>query len=272
MTSRIRHICEKARVRRRLALMRTSNETLRCLERLHARAWPAAETMPVDGWLWRWSGGGSQRANSVSTIDFIGNDMVAALDFVESRYRARNSPSQLHTFDLTQPSDLPALLTARGYGAGETTLTMLAVAPMAGTPPAPAANVTITDDLTAEWLDVYLEAITTNRRAVNQQILGRVPDPRAFFSIRSGGRIISTALCVVNGPYAVAECVATREDARGCRGADLAMRSLMVWAASLGAHTVALQVVANNHSALTLYRRLGFFTVATNRFWVKRWS
>lgn len=92
--------------------MHTSNETLCRLERLHVRAWPATEPARIDGWLWRWSGDGSQRANSVSTIDFIGNDVSGALDRVEARYRAKDSPSQLHTYDLSQPAGLPELLTA----------------------------------------------------------------------------------------------------------------------------------------------------------------
>jgi ribosomal protein S18 acetylase RimI-like enzyme len=252
--------------------MQTSNETLRRLERLHVRAWPASETERIDGWLWRWSGGGSQRANSVSTIDFTGNDMAAALDRVEARYRAKASSAQLHTFDLTQPSGLPALLVARGYRAGETTLTMLATTMMAIGASATAApgDVAVTADPTPEWLAVYLGAITDSRRAVNQQILRRIPDPRAFFSVRRGGSVISTALCVVDGANAVAECVATREAARGQRGAELAMRALMAWAASLGAHTVALQVVELNQPALALYQRLGFRQVATDRFWLKR--
>jgi len=252
--------------------MHTCNETLRRLERLHVRAWPAAETERIDGWLWRWSGGGSQRANSVSTIDFIGNDMVAALDRVEARYRGKSSPIQLQTFELTRPAGLAAMLTERGYGAGETTLTMLATAPPGMIPPsvapsgAPALHVTVTGDPVAEWLDVYLEAITESRRVVNQRILRRIPDPRAFFAVRRGTQVISTALGVADGGHAVAECVATRADQRGLGGAGLAM----AWAASLGAHTVGLQVVADNQPAIALYRRLGFEAVGANRFWVRR--
>jgi len=132
-----------------------------------------------------------------------------------------------------------------------------------------APGVTFAADPAAEWRDVYMRAITPSRRVVNRQILWRIPDPRAFISVRRGGRVISTALAVVDGGHAVAECVATREDARGQRGADTAMRALMYWAASLGAHTVGLQVVARNRPAIALYQRLGFEAVCANRFWVK---
>jgi ribosomal protein S18 acetylase RimI-like enzyme len=249
--------------------MLTSNETLRRLERLHVRAWPASETALIDGWLWRWSGGGSQRANSVSTIDFTGTNVAETPDRVEARYRARHCPMQLHTFELSQPDGLSALLTARGYGMGETTLTMVATTPTSCQQSAPTGEVGVSNDPDTEWMDLYMGEITASRRAVNRQILRRIPDPRAFFSVRSGGRLISIALGVVNGGHAVAECVATREDARGRRGADTAMRALMAWAASLGAHTVGLQVLEQNPPAIALYRRLGFQVACTNRFWVK---
>ena len=68
--------------------MQIAADDLRRIERLHVRAWPAFETANIDGWLWRYSGGGSQRANAVSTIDFTGAEVEHAVDEVESRYHA----------------------------------------------------------------------------------------------------------------------------------------------------------------------------------------
>ena len=81
--------------------MKIADDDIRRIERLCVRAWPAFETADIHGWLWRLSGGGSQRANSVSTVDFAGGDPATALDAVEARYRARNAPVWIHTYDLS---------------------------------------------------------------------------------------------------------------------------------------------------------------------------
>src|SRR6202000_1774300 len=90
----------------------------------HVLAWPALRAHQIDGWLWRSSGGGSQRANSVSTIDFTGNDPEAAIDTVENHYRALGAPARFHTYDETEPRDLPDRLRQRGYRETEATITM----------------------------------------------------------------------------------------------------------------------------------------------------
>jgi len=90
--------------------MQITADDLRRVERLHVRAWPALETAIIHGWLWRYSGGGSQRANSVSTVDFAGGDPADALDEVEARYRARNATVRIHTYDLSTPAGIADLL------------------------------------------------------------------------------------------------------------------------------------------------------------------
>jgi GNAT superfamily N-acetyltransferase len=235
------------------------------IERLHVRAWPALETANINGWLWRFSGGGSKRANSVSTVDFSGSDPAVALDEVEARYRARNVTAQVHTYDLSSPAGLTDLLQGRGYGITETTLTM---AKAVGAPN-PSVDVEVAAVPSAEWREVYLGAISESRRRINAQILNAVPRPCAYFSCRRDGQVVSTGLCVIDGDFGVVECMATRAEARRQGGADAVLRSLEAWAAKQGARTLALQVVAINAPAVALYTRFGFASVATNDFWMK---
>lgn len=236
------------------------------MERAHVLAWPALQTARIDGWLWRSSGGGSQRANSVSTIDFTGNDPHAAIEVAESRYRTLGAVARFQTFDETQPPGLPDLLRARGYHASEATLTMFKRSrPVAGPPP----DVEARDSAWAAWIDTYTGEITPDRRAVNTQILANIPAPRRFFGYSRDGRIAATALCVIGHGCAVVECVATRAEARRQGAALAVMRALEAWAASQPIDLIGLQVVSTNTPAVRLYERLGFVPAATNRFWVR---
>jgi N-acetylglutamate synthase len=238
----------------------TRNDRVR-MERAHVLAWPALRTAEIDGWLWRSSGGGSQRANSVSTVDFTGGDVDAAIDGVEARYRAVGAPAQFHTFDETAPAGLADRLRQRGYQENQPTVTMFrrneAVAAQDG--------VERREQIWPAWGEVHFGAITENRRTVNARILDAVRAPRAFFAYRG----IATALGVVGSGCAVVECVATRTDARRRGGARAVMISLLAWAGEQDADLVGLQVVAENTAAVRLYQTLGFVAGTVNRFWMR---
>jgi ribosomal protein S18 acetylase RimI-like enzyme len=239
----------------------TRNDRVR-MERAHVLAWPALRTAVVDGWLWRSSGGGSQRANSVSTIDFTGNEMQRAIGDVEARYRAVGAPARFHVYDETMPVGLSDALRQRGYQQGEQTITMF----HRNERVAATDGVERYDRPWAAWEDVYFGAITESRRAVNAQILGDVPSPCGFFGYRG----VATALCVIGFGCAVVECVATRQDGRRQGAGRAVMSALLAWAATQDADLVGLQVVADNVAAVRLYESLGFIAGATNQFWVQQ--
>ena len=234
------------------------------MERAHVLAWPALRTADIDGWLWRSSGGGSQRANSVSTVDFHGRDIEAAVADVEARYRALGAPVRFQTFDETCPPNLSGLLAAGGYRQSETTTTMFKRIEAGASSP----DIEIRDIAWDGWLDVYLGEITESRRAVNAQILERVPAPRSFFACMQGEEVIATGLCVVGFGCAVIECVATRADRRRQGAAASVLGALEHWASGQNADWIGLQVVATNTPAVALYHRLGFVAGASNSFWV----
>ncbi len=238
----------------------TGNDRMR-MERAHVLAWPALRTATVDGWLWRSSGGGSQRANSVSTIDFTGDDVERAIADVEARYDALGAAVRFQTYDETMPSDLPSILRRRGYRETEQTVTMI----RRNDPVTAPSGVERHDRPWPDWERVYFSTTTENRRAVNARILAGVPAPRMFLGYRG----VATALCVVGFGCAVVECVATRQDARRQGAARAVMTGLLAWAAEQDADLVGLQVVASNSAAVRLYEALGFVAAATNRFWMR---
>ena len=235
------------------------------MERVHVHAWPALRSERIDGWLWRASGGGSQRANSVSTVDFTGDDPLAAIETVEARYRALGAVARFHTFDETQPPGLAGLLEARGYRQTESTITMVK-RPGPGAAP---SDVEQRDTAWLDWIDTYTAEITPNRREVNTRILSAIPAPRRFFGCVRDGALLATALGVVGHGCAVVECVATRGDARRQGAAHAVMQALEAWAATQPVDQVCLQVVSTNTPAIRLYQRLGYAAAATNRFWVR---
>jgi GNAT superfamily N-acetyltransferase len=233
------------------------------MERAHVRAWPALRSAPVEGWLWRASGGGSQRANSVSTVDFTGNDTEAAIDAVEARYRNQGMTPRFQTFDETQPPDLIDRLRRRGYRQSEGTIT-LARRPVA----LAAVDVEIRDHAWDAWRAVYLGQITESRRMINDRILDHIPQPAAFFAAGLDGGLAATALCANDAGCAVVECVATAAVYRRRGAARSVMRALETWAAGQGCDRLCLQVVETNAPAIALYTGMGFAPAARNCFWM----
>ena len=56
-----------------------TDDERRTLEEIAARAWPHRDEVRRDGWLLRFSGGGSKRANSVQTLRWTGAWLYGAV-------------------------------------------------------------------------------------------------------------------------------------------------------------------------------------------------
>jgi N-acetylglutamate synthase len=227
------------------------------IEKAAVRAWPALETADVDGWLWRYAGGGSQRANSVSPLVFTGRDVEAAIAEVERRYRARGAPPMFQVCEVNAPADLDDRLARRGYRVHERCTTLAKEI----APTEPPADVEIAPAVGEAWLSVYLPGVTESRRHIAPAILAGVPTPRAFFLLRCDGEPMSAALGVVAHGVVVAECVATRAEFRREGGSARIMAALEAWGANEGATVAALQAVAENAPAQALYAKLDYLKV-----------
>lgn len=237
-----------------------TRDELLAIEQAAVNAWPATETRNIDGWLWRYSGGGgSQRANSVSPLAFHGADVEAAIAEVEALYFDRHAPCRFQVgTELAAPADLDRILEGHGYRIHEPVTTLAMRLSDRGTAPAGAV---IAEQPDEGWMEVYLANVAPDRHAAAPGILASVPSPRAFLSIKAGGQVISTALAFVHGTVVIAECIGTRADARRTGAASKVMAALEAWGWQQGARIAALQAVTENHPAQRLYAALGYTKV-----------
>jgi ribosomal protein S18 acetylase RimI-like enzyme len=235
--------------------MGPARETLQRLERAAVGSWPAPETADIDGWHWRYASGGSLRANSVSTLAFTGSDLEQAIGAAERRYHARGALSRFTVTAVSEPADLDARLAARGYALGKDHVTMLKeVAALSSG----AEDVVRTQNLTPQWLAIYLAGLAPERALVAPRILARLPHRRMFFAFHRFGEVVGSGLSVVDGDLASVQCMATRSDARrrGCARAILS--AIEAWASAQGATHLYLQAELANVSAIALYEGFGF--------------
>jgi GNAT superfamily N-acetyltransferase len=229
------------------------------IERAGVSAWPALATERLGGWLWRYSAGGSQRANAIACLDPPDRDVEAAIDRVEALYARAGAPPQFQVTAVSVPDDLDRRLAARGYRVNDPCWILAkAIGPGGGMP----ADVCVLGEPVADWLDVYTSAITPDRRRTAPRILAGVPGPRAFLLAGIGGRPVATALCVIAGEVAIAECVATRAEARRQGAGARVMRAAETWAAAQGARILALGMTQANIAGRALYEGLGMRRLA----------
>jgi ribosomal protein S18 acetylase RimI-like enzyme len=225
-------------------------------ENAAVRSWPALESADIDGWLWRFSSGGSLRANSVATLAFYGRDVEAAIDAAEERYRAKGAASRFTISRLSEPADLDQRLAARGYvaGAGHATL-LKEVAPA----PAAASEVTLSHTPTQDWLGVYLAGLAPDRREIAPTILAGLPAERTFLSCHRLGAVVASGLSLREGRLASVQCMATRPDMRRQGCASDVLGAIEAWAGARRATHLYLQAELSNVGAMALYARFGFY-------------
>lgn len=229
--------------------------TLQEFDKVAAWAWPAFVVADVDGWLWRYSGGGSKRANSVLALGWRGHDVERSVELVERLYAERCAPPQFSVCDVSDPPGLDRVLEERGYIAHEPVTTM---AKEVGKALAVPADIVRSVEPSDGWMETYTSVISASRKPQAPQLVARVPSPRAFFSCVREGRVVSAGLGVAKEAIAVVECMATRADTRRAGGARSILAGIEAWAAEQGASMLFLQAVTANAPAIALYEGAGY--------------
>jgi ribosomal protein S18 acetylase RimI-like enzyme len=235
--------------------MPISRQSPIAIEQAAVRSWPALETADVDGWLWRYASGGSQRANSVSALAFAGRDVEAAICEAERRYRAKGAQCWFTITEVSEPGDLDGRLAALGYQRSHDHVTMVKEVEAGAVTP---NHVELSDRPTPEWMAVYLTGLSDNRRAVAPTILAGLPAPRTFIACRQEGAVVGSGLTVPDGELASVQCMATLPAARRTGCARRVLAATQAEAARRGCRRLYLQTECANTAAVRLYESFGF--------------
>ncbi len=238
---------------------------LRRVEEASLNSWPAPRQVLLDGWVLRFAGGYTRRANSVTPLD-PGQDSPAALSAkikaCETLYAAQGLPAlvRVRSFDTA----LAPALDARGYTAeGLSPVLWMPLGPVASSGHATQGVELCEGRPGPDWLDAQARLSSPDVTA-RARVLDPVTVPCAFASSRAdgpGSPLASVAFGAVHGGVVCLHLVAT-DPAFQRRGLSRRVVStLLAWARNrAGAQEASLQVAAENAGALALYAKLGFRT------------
>jgi len=233
------------------------------LELVAARAWPAAETERLDGWMIGHSDGVTWRANSVLPCYGLKEySLERAIDHAIEFYGKRGTPPSFKINPESQPEYLDETLEARGFA--KEMITHVQTVDMIDCPSTQDSfSVVVTDSLNREWITVYGRLGGFDERALDERlgIIERIQLSTGFASVRAGGAVVGIGMGVIENDLMGLFGIVTSKMHRK-KGVGTSVNcALIEWAKNNGVTQVYLQVEAANTPALALYAKLGFKTV-----------
>src|SRR5215470_13365315 len=176
-----------------------SPDEIRALELRAFQAWPALETRTNFGWIQRFSGGYTKRANSINAIEDSARFTPHVMTELERPYRERGHPPIWRLTPLA-PAEADAALAGRGYRRIDQSLVQRACLDerFAADP-----SVAIAAAPSPDWLSGFagLSPVAPDHRETMGHMLHSIAAPVGFASVVEDGQPLAFALGVVDGDH-----------------------------------------------------------------------
>jgi N-acetylglutamate synthase len=220
-------------------------------------AWPALRQVLLGGWVLRFSGGLTRRANSANPLGVRGPDADDLIASCEGLYRHHRLPTIFRLPSIINPG-IDARLAAQRYSSEG--LSLVLHADIGAVPAIRDPDVQLLSRPTPQWLAAMaqLQRHTKRQAGLYRRIIGRLAIPAAFAIRSDESGIAALAYGAIQDGLICYESVVT-DPSRQRRGyARQVIGSLAAWAADRGVRGACLEVEAANAPARALYEGLGF--------------
>jgi N-acetylglutamate synthase len=237
------------------------------IEELSLNAWPAHQTLLLDGWIIRLADGYTRRANSVNPIYPSSRDLDEKIGFCEAVYRQKKLEVVFKMTPAACPANLDERLESQGYR--KDFPTSVQTLELVNADVRPARDVELSEELPDEWLNGFcrMSAVDKSRRESLQHILLDIVPQHCFAALRRDGKIIACGLGVLQSEFIGLFDIVTDEAFRGRGYGSQLVESLLAWAKRNGARRSYLQVMLDNPPALRVYSKIGYTEIY--RYWYR---
>lgn len=236
--------------------------TIRTLEEMNARAWPALETHVDDGWLLRYSEGYTRRANSVLPVYGSSRNLDSKIADCEAFYRRHHLPTIFKLTAAAYPDELDGVLAAKGYErayppVSVQTSTLIYQQLSAD------SRVRLRDSVNADWLNAYigLNHINPAHHSALKRMLQSGQTDIVCADIIIGNEALAVGMGRRADDHFGIFGVATAPAVRRQGLARALVTALMHHAITGGGRIAFLQVTYDNIPARRMYAELGFCEV-----------
>lgn len=232
--------------------------TIRRLEAVGFRAWPATSVQYDGVWSIRLTAGHpARRLNSVNPLDPADDaDLTGRIGRAARRFAAYGRPLTFRMSPLASPR-ITEHLDAEGWSRFGESLVMRA--PLDDAMLADAMHrIPLKDMSRFVSAAISIGNLDPALRPGLSEVISAIKPAAGLFVLEEEGSPVSTAICVQDGDLAGLFEVATDESLRGRGHARDILLSALKWARARGASAAWLQVEASNVAAIGLYRSMGF--------------
>lgn len=240
---------------------------LRRVEEIGLNALQTQRQLFYDGWLLRVSPGKAKRARSVNAYFGSTLPLLQKIPYCERVYAEQGLPVLFRITPFVQPAGLEAELAARGYRSFEDTLVQLAR--LDRPPDAPSVPgvdfVTPSPTDFAEAVGELQQSSAEQRAALLERVAHTPLTTRAMIATVDGQPVGAGTVMLEDG-FAGVYSMVTAPAMRSRGIATGIINALLGWAWEHGAEHAYLQVSADNHGAISLYRRAGFLDAYTYHY------